>query len=80
MGGWVGGWVGGVHAGGPARAGVEGAPCADAPCLLCLPAADEFKDNCNLVIADFLIRHGCLTPDMRGYLQLLRGLRQGDCS
>lgn len=38
------------------------------------------QDNCNLVIADFLIRHAYFTPDMRGYLELLAGLRQGDCS
>ncbi len=41
---------------------------------------DQFKDNCNLVIIDFLIRHGYLTPDMPGYCRLLTGLRAGDCS
>ena len=41
---------------------------------------DEIKDNCNLVILDFLIRHGYIEPDQPGYLQLLTGLRQGDCS
>ena len=40
----------------------------------------DYKENCNLVIIDFLIRHGYLTPDMPGYLQLLAGLRSGDCS
>ena len=44
------------------------------------PPPDEFKDNCNLVIVDFMARHGYLTPDMPGYLQLLRALRSGDCS
>ncbi|GAB4816343.1 hypothetical protein N2152v2_003389 [Parachlorella kessleri] len=41
---------------------------------------NEFKDNCNLVIVDFLMRHGYLTPDMPGYCGLLAGLRSGDCS
>lgn len=36
---------------------------------------DEFKLNCNLVITDFLIRHGYLTPEMPEYLEILRGLR-----
>lgn len=43
-------------------------------------SSDVFKDNCNLVIVDFLLRHGMLTPDMPGYLDVLRGLRAGDCS
>ena len=37
---------------------------------------DEFKLNCNLVIIDFLIRHGVLDPDTPGYLDLVLGLRQ----
>lgn len=37
--------------------------------------ADEFKLNCNLVIIDFLIRHGYLGPDEEEYLSLLQGLR-----
>lgn len=41
---------------------------------------DEIKDNCNLVILDFLMRHGYVTPDQPGYLRLLTGLRAGDCS
>jgi hypothetical protein len=40
---------------------------------------DEFKDNCNLVIIDFLIRHGHIVPEQPGYLALLAGMRQGDC-
>ncbi|GAX77947.1 hypothetical protein CEUSTIGMA_g5389.t1 [Chlamydomonas eustigma] len=40
----------------------------------------EFKANCNLVIIDFMIRRGCITPDTPGYLQLVASLRQGDCS
>ena len=37
---------------------------------------DEFKLNCNLVIIDFLVRHGVLDPDTPGYLELVLGLRQ----
>ena len=40
----------------------------------------EFKTNCNLVIVDFLVRHGYITPDQPHYLKLLRGLRQGEWS
>lgn len=36
---------------------------------------DEFKPNCNLVIADFLVRHGQISPQQPGYLDLLTGLR-----
>ena len=34
----------------------------------------EFKDNCNLVIIDFLIRHGFIPPDDPDYVALVRGL------
>ncbi len=37
---------------------------------------DEFKLNCNLVIIDFLVRHGFIPPDEAGYIDLLIGLRQ----
>lgn len=40
----------------------------------------EFKDNCNLVIIDFLIRHGIIKPDQPDYLALLTGLRSGSCT
>ncbi len=40
----------------------------------------EFKSNCNIVIIDFLIRHGFFTPDQPGYLDIVRGVRMGDCS
>ncbi|GIL75642.1 hypothetical protein Vretimale_15195 [Volvox reticuliferus] len=40
----------------------------------------EFKTNCCLVIVDFLIRHGYITPEQKGYLQLVAALRSGDCS
>jgi len=42
--------------------------------------SDEFKANCNVVIIDFLIRHGFITPDAPGYLELVKGLRRGECS
>lgn len=37
---------------------------------------DDFKLNCNLVIIDFLIRHGWLDPQTPEYLALVQGLRQ----
>jgi len=37
---------------------------------------DEFKLNCNLVVIDFLIRHGWLEPEAPVYLSLVHGLRQ----
>ncbi|MCW8921101.1 MAG: DUF4743 domain-containing protein [Sedimenticola sp.] len=35
---------------------------------------DNFKLNCNLVIIDFLIRHGYIRPDGAEYMNLLTGL------
>jgi 8-oxo-dGTP pyrophosphatase MutT (NUDIX family) len=41
-----------------------------------LSTSDDFKFNCNLVILDFLIRHGVLTPDeTNDYEALVKGLR-----
>ncbi|MCG6941280.1 MAG: DUF4743 domain-containing protein [Thiohalocapsa sp.] len=37
--------------------------------------SDDFKLNCNLVIIDFLIRHGLLTPAHPDYLAIAAGLR-----
>jgi len=37
---------------------------------------DEFKLNCNLVIVDFLIRHGYIGPHDPDYLALATGLRR----
>jgi isopentenyldiphosphate isomerase len=37
--------------------------------------SDQFKPNCNLVIIDFLIRHGYLKPDTKGYVTLANGLK-----
>ncbi|XP_060177175.1 nudix hydrolase 20, chloroplastic-like [Lycium barbarum] len=39
-----------------------------------------FKANCNLVIIDFLFRHGNIRPEEFGYLRLLQSLRSGYCS
>lgn len=39
---------------------------------------DGYKPNCNLVVADFLVRHGFISPESDGYLQLVRGLHQHD--
>jgi len=36
---------------------------------------DDFKLNCNLVITDFLVRHGYLSPETPEYLAILQGLR-----
>ena len=36
---------------------------------------DAFKLNCNLVIIDFLARHGYLDPEAPEYVDLLQGLR-----
>lgn len=36
----------------------------------------EFKFNCNLVIIDFLVRHGLIAPDDPDYLDIVQGLRR----
>jgi hypothetical protein len=36
---------------------------------------DAFKFNCSLVIIDFLIRHGLITPEDADYFDLVTGLR-----
>ncbi|CAI9100282.1 OLC1v1037246C1 [Oldenlandia corymbosa var. corymbosa] len=43
-------------------------------------STEFFKANCNLVIIDFLFRHGYIKPESFGYLKLLQSLRSGDCS
>lgn len=40
----------------------------------------QFKFNCSLVIIDFLIRRGHLSPDEPGYLELVQGLRMDPLS
>ncbi len=37
---------------------------------------EEFKFNCNLVIIDFLLRHGLIAPEHRDYLEIVRGLHR----
>jgi 8-oxo-dGTP pyrophosphatase MutT (NUDIX family) len=37
--------------------------------------SDEFKLNCNLVIVDFLLRHGFIHGGQAGYQELVSGLR-----
>ncbi|MCB1858209.1 MAG: DUF4743 domain-containing protein [Gammaproteobacteria bacterium] len=39
-----------------------------------MKAREAFKLNCNLVIIDFLIRHGYVGPEYEGYLDLITGL------
>lgn len=40
-----------------------------------IDSSDDFKLNCNLVVIDFLIRHGLLTPAHPHYLAIAGGLR-----
>ena len=40
-----------------------------------LSASDDFKFNVALVNIDFLIRHGYLSPDEPGYIEIVEGLR-----
>jgi len=35
----------------------------------------EFKFNCALVVIDFAVRHGAITPDEPDYLEIVQGLR-----
>ena len=35
----------------------------------------EFKFNCNLVIIDFMVRHGLIPPEHPDYLEIVAGLR-----
>lgn len=37
----------------------------------------DFKFNCNLVVIDFLVRHGCIDVEQSGYAALVSGLRRG---
>ncbi len=36
----------------------------------------EFKFNCNLIIIDFLVRHGLIGPDDPDYIEIVEGLRR----
>lgn len=40
---------------------------------------DPIKPNCYSVIIDYLLRKGILSPDVPGYLDVVRELRSGDC-
>lgn len=37
---------------------------------------DDFKLNCNLVVVDFLVRHGLIGPENEDYLEISTGLRR----
>ncbi len=36
----------------------------------------EFKTNCNLVIIDFLVRHGFIEVEDKDYIEIVQGLRR----
>ena len=40
---------------------------------------NAFKPNINLVVLDFLLRHGHIPPSAPRYLELVASLRQGEC-
>ena len=40
---------------------------------------NAFKPNINLVVIDFLVRHGEISPEESGYLELVSSLKQGTC-
>ena len=40
---------------------------------------NAFKPNINLVVLDFLLRHGLIQPSAPRYLELVAALRQGEC-
>ena len=40
---------------------------------------DPLKPNCYLVIIDYLLREGHISPEIPGYLDILRELRSGFC-
>lgn len=40
---------------------------------------DPIKPNCYLVIIDYLLRMGYVSPETKGYLDVLQELRSGDC-
>ena len=41
---------------------------------------NAFKPNINLVVLDFLVRHGHISADAPGYLELVGRLRQAQCN
>jgi len=40
---------------------------------------DPIKPNCYVVIIDYLVRTGLVSPEAPGYLDIVRELRSGDC-
>jgi 8-oxo-dGTP pyrophosphatase MutT (NUDIX family) len=40
---------------------------------------DPIKPNCYIVIIDYLLRLGYISPEIPGYLDVVRELRSGDC-
>lgn len=40
-----------------------------------MATTEDFKPNCCLVIIDFCVRHGYITPDQAGYVKLVQSLR-----
>jgi len=40
---------------------------------------DPMKPNCYLCVIDYLLRKGHISPEVPGYLEVLRELRSGDC-
>lgn len=46
---------------------------------MALDYPDPIKPNCYVVIIDYLLRKGFISPETPGYLDLLRELRSGDC-
>mmetsp|Transcript_16957 Transcript_16957/g.46548 ORF Transcript_16957/g.46548 Transcript_16957/m.46548 type:complete len:431 (+) Transcript_16957:311-1603(+) len=40
---------------------------------------DPIKPNCYLVIIDYLLRMGFVSPETKGYLDVLKELKSGDC-
>ena len=56
---------------------VESFELFDIPRLMdTVSSTDEFKTNCAVVIIDFLVRHGYLSPEEPGYAALVKSLRQ----
>ena len=46
---------------------------------MALDFPDPIKPNCYVVIIDYLVRMGYISPETPGYLDVLRELRSGDC-
>jgi isopentenyldiphosphate isomerase len=46
---------------------------------MALDFSDPIKPNCYVVIIDYLLRMGFISPETPGYLEVLSELRSGDC-